>query len=62
MTFTENFNCDLMQQTSEGEGCKIMRGLSGQKTRESSDFFRQVDLVEIRVAHIEHLTNTPAIV
>ena len=37
-------------------------GLSGQKARRSSIYIGQDDLIEIKVAHIEHLTSTPAIV
>ena len=50
---------------SKREKAKVARsrdGSSEHKSSESSIYFGQGDLVEIKVTHIEHLTSTPAIV
>ena len=46
----------------KARGARSRDGSSGQKVRGSSIYIRQGDLVKIKVAHIERLTSTLAVV
>ena len=46
----------------KAKGARSRDGSSGQKACESSLYFVQDDILEIKVTHVEHLTSTAAIV